>query len=272
MLKAVQAQLPSQIRVETLPLSMIRPNPYQPRKIFKKEALNDLAQSLIQHGLLQPICVRQVGDNYELIAGERRFRAAHLAGFSEINAVVYNAADQDSALLALVENIQREDLHFFEEAEGYLNLIRDYGCTQEQLAARLGKNQSTVANKLRILKLPKAVKEQIYASQLTERHARALLRLHNEQEQLRLIRIINEQNMSVKRTEQLVEKTLQRMFGEQVTRQRSKQNVLFLMRDINIYVNTVKKAIDTIRDAGGDVNMDVQYGDERVAINILIAK
>jgi len=142
--------------LEMIPIFAIRPNPYQPRKYFSDEAIADLADSIRQIGLLQPINVRRAGEGgYELIAGERRLRACKLAGLTEIKAIILDSAyDRDIAMIAMIENLQRENLHFFEEAEGYQSLIREHGFTQEELATRLAKNQSTVANKLRILKLP----------------------------------------------------------------------------------------------------------------------
>lgn len=261
-------------KLEIIPLDLIRPNPYQPRKMFNQEALEELAASLKQYGLLQPISVRKMGANrYELIAGERRFRAAHLAGFSTIRAIVFSAIEQDSAMIAMIENLQRENLHFFEEAEGYLNLLRDHGFTQEELAVKLGKNQSTIANKLRILKLSGKVKDQIFREHLTERHARALLRLHNEHEQLRLIGIIREQSLSVKKTEDLVEKTLQRMYGELPKRNKtSGQNVIYIMKDYKVYLNTFKKIIKKMQETGADISYDLEDLSKKLRISITIAK
>ncbi|MEZ4358356.1 MAG: ParB/RepB/Spo0J family partition protein [Eubacteriales bacterium] len=260
-------------KLETIPLEMIRPNPYQPRKMFNQEALEELAASLKQYGLLQPISVRKMGaGRYELIAGERRFRAAHLAGFTTIRAIVFSAVEQDSAMIAMIENLQRENLHFFEEAEGYLNLLRDHGFTQEELAVKLGKNQSTIANKLRILKLSTKVKDRIFKEHLTERHARALLRLHDEQEQLKLIQIICEQSLSVKKSEDLVEKTLQRMYGELPRRNKNSQNVFYIMKDYKVYLNTIKKIIKKMQETGADISYDTEDMSKKLRINITIAK
>ena len=262
-------------RLEILPLEQIRPNPYQPRKVFNQEALEELANSLRQYGLLQPINVRKMGPNrYELIAGERRFRAAHLAGFKTIKALVVSAIEQDSAMIALIENLQRENLHFFEEAEGYQNLMRDHGFTQDELATKLGKNQSTIANKLRILKLPDSVKSEILKGRLTERHARALLRLHNEEEQLKLVRIIREEALSVKKTEDLVEKALNRIYGEEPEPEKTSigQNVLFFRTDYKVFLNTIKKAVSQIKESGGNISYDTQDESEKLSINIVIDK
>ena len=251
--------------LELIPIFSIRPNPYQPRKYFSDEATADLADSIRQIGLLQPINVRRAGEGgYELIAGERRLRACKLAGLTEIKAIVLDSAyDRDIAMIAMIENLQRENLHFFEEAEGYQNLIREHGFTQEELATRLAKNQSTVANKLRILKLPRPVKEKIIAGGLTERHARALLRLHNEEAQLRLLEHVCERGLSVKATEELVEKELLQLYGEE------KENNLIRMRcNYKIYVNTLRKCADKIAAMG--VNTDFHFEDQGDFIQVVV--
>ena len=200
--------------VARIPIEAIRPNPYQPRRVFAQEALEELCASIKQYGLLQPISVRKAGnDAYELIAGERRLRACRMAGLTTIDAIVFSAYEQDSAVIAMMENLQRENLHYMEEAEGYQNLIRDHGLSQDELARRLGKNQSTIANKMRILKLPLTVKRMLLQYNLTERHARALLRLHDEEMQVKIVNVIVQQNLNVKATEDLVERTLSRMYG-----------------------------------------------------------
>lgn len=150
--------------VARIPIDAIRPNPYQPRRVFAQDALEELCASIKQYGLLQPISVRKLGsDSFELIAGERRLRACRMAGMKFIDAIIFSTYEQDSAVIAMMENLQRENLHYMEEAEGYQNLIRDHGLSQDELARRLGKNQSTIANKMRILKLPMAVKRMVAA-------------------------------------------------------------------------------------------------------------
>ena len=159
----------------------IFPNIYQPRKFFNEEALNELSQSIIEHGIIQPITVRRMGDKFELVAGERRWRAARMAELEFVPCNVIDITDTESAELALLENLQREDLNFMEEAEAYYNLINDHKFTQEELAKRMGKKQSTIANKLRLLKLSDKVRILCLENNLTERHARALLSLPNEE-------------------------------------------------------------------------------------------
>ena len=258
--------------LEVIPVDYIRPNPYQPRRIFSEEGIAELAHSIKQYGLLQPITVRKLSHNYyEIIAGERRWRAVCKAGFTHIKAVVQPAIDEDSAVIALIENLQREDLHFFEEAEGYQSLMKEHGLTQEELARRLGKNQSTVANKMRILKLPVSVKDLVGEYKLTERHARALLRLHNEEAQLKLVRDIKQKNLSVKVTEDIVERMLQKLYGEEPA-PLAGQHVVCIMRDYRIYVNTIKKALSRIKKSGVHVSYQASESKDKVSINIELAK
>lgn len=258
--------------LEIISVDYIRPNPYQPRRVFTEESIIELAHSIKQYGLLQPITVRKASHSYyEIIAGERRWRAVCKAGFTHIKAFVQPAVDEDSAMIALIENLQREDLHFFEEAEAYLSLMKEHGLTQEELARRLGKNQSTVANKMRILKLPGTVKDMILSYKLTERHARALLRLHNEDAQLKLIKDITQRNLSVKSTEEIVENTLSRLYGE-APPDLGGQHVVCVMRDYRIYLNTIKKALSRIKKSGVRVSYQAQECQDKVSISIELAK
>lgn len=172
------------LKIETIAVDLVRPNPYQPRKVFSDAALQELANSILEHGLMQPITVRMIGNSYELIAGERRLKASKLAGLETIPAVIVEVTTKDSAVLALIENLQRENLNFLEESQAYYAIMQDYGYTQQELASTLGKNQSTIANKLRILKLSPAIQKLLVENNLTERHARALLKLPSEEYQL----------------------------------------------------------------------------------------
>ncbi|MBP3685393.1 MAG: ParB/RepB/Spo0J family partition protein [Oscillospiraceae bacterium] len=195
-------------RVVFLPAQSIRPNPAQPRKVFRSDALDELADSIRQHGILQPLSVRRMGNVYELIAGERRLRAAVLAGVTDIPCIIMRMDDKESGLTALVENLQRQDLDFIEEALGIRQLLDKHGMSQEQAARLLGKSQSAVANKLRLLKHSDAVLNRLRDAELTERHARALLRLPGEEEKLAAIAEILRQSMSVARTEKYIESLL----------------------------------------------------------------
>ena len=191
-------------RVVFLPVKSIRPNPAQPRKVFREEPLDELAQSIRQHGILQPLSVRRVSLGYELIAGERRLRAGILAGLPEVPCIIMNMDDQESGIAALLENLQRQDLDFIDEARGILRLMDKHNMSQEDVARLLGKSQSAIANKLRLLRHSGPVLTAIREAQLTERHARALLKLPEEAQKLTAIREIVRQNMNVARAEQYI--------------------------------------------------------------------
>ena len=195
-------------RVVFLPAKSIRPNPAQPRKIFREEALDELADSIRQHGILQPLSVRRVGTNYELISGERRLRAAELAGVTDVPCILMSMDDRASGFAALVENLQRQDLDFIEEAMSIRRLLQEHNMSQEQVARMLGKSQSAVANKLRLLRHSDAVLSALREAALTERHARALLKLRSEAETLTAIARIAKEGMSVARTEKYIESLL----------------------------------------------------------------
>lgn len=250
-------------------ISAIKTNPYQPRKIFNEQSITELALSIKNFGLLQPISLRYIGGIYELIAGERRLRACKMLGMTKIKALIITGkGEQDSAMLAMIENLQRENLHFFEEAEGYVSLMKEHGFTQEMLARKLSKNQSTVANKLRLLKLPKPIKEEITRSGLSERHARALLRLHNEESQQKLLKVITKNGCSVRETEHLVEAELKRIYdGDD-----SKKKLAYIFRDYRIYINTIKKAVSQVNDAGVITDMDILEKDDEVKITVILKK
>jgi ParB family chromosome partitioning protein len=216
--------------------------------------LEELANSIREYGVLQPISVRLInGVSYELVAGERRLRACKMAGISEIPAILVNISDQDSAILAIIENLQRQNLHFFEEAEGFQQLMRDYGFTQEALAERIGKNQSTVANKLRILKLPRTVRKCILENDLTERHARALLKLDTEEKQMDVLIKVIQYGMTVKRTEEMVEK-------KRKEKPLARPDAIIMkhyIRDIRILTNSIKENLDMVKQSGIDTQFDM---------------
>lgn len=232
-----------------LPVEEILPNPYQPRKVFDPAALSELRASIQEAGLIQPLIVRKTCGKYELIAGERRLRACRQLGIKEVPCVVQIAADETSAILALTENLQRQDLHYFEEAESYRQLLRIHGLTQDQLAAKLGKSQSFLANKLRLLQLSPQVRRTMSRTELTERHARALLRLRDERLQLELIAVIREKNLTVKETERLVDKTIERVLPA------PRPKLLRLLKDYRLFLNTVKFGAEQLRDAGMSVEI-----------------
>jgi ParB family chromosome partitioning protein len=191
-------------KTDTAAIEFVRPNPYQPRTIFSEQALQELAASIREKGLLQPLLVRRRDDHYELIAGERRLRAAQLAGLREVPITIRDGENEDSLELALIENLQRENLNPIEEARAFQRLVDGFGLTQEQIATRVGKQRSTIANALRLLSLPAAVQEQIESGVISAGHARALLGLVGANEQAAMARSITELNLSVRDTERAV--------------------------------------------------------------------
>lgn len=239
-----------QKNISYINLESIRPNPYQPRKQFNKAAMEELSDSIKQYGVIQPINVRKItSSSFELVAGERRLRAAIMAGLKEIPAIIINVDDNDSAVMALIENLQREDLTYMEEAEGYINLINDHNFTQEELAQKIGKSQSTIANKIRLLKLPPLVKKILADNTLTERHARALLKLHDEQLQLKVLKHVCDKGLNVKRTEDLVERAIEK-YTKEVKEPVAEKKFTRAIKDIRIFVNTIRQAIDLMKKSG----------------------
>jgi ParB family transcriptional regulator, chromosome partitioning protein len=228
-------------------IDSVIPNPYQPRKHFSQGSLEELSQSIKQYGILQPINVRQIGEGkYELIAGERRLKAAKLAELKTIPAIINNNyTDKDSAVLSIIENLQREDLNFLEEAEGYLSLIEDHGFTQQELALHVGKNQSTIANKLRILRLNPHIKNLLIENNLTERHARALLKLPDDDLKVKALKKMMKGGYNVKKSEELIQKMMDSISQDQVKKQ--KQKIKSFM-NYKIYINTIKQAYDAIKE------------------------
>ena len=200
-------------RVVFLPARSIQPNPAQPRKVFRQEALEELTESIRQHGILQPLSVRRVGTGYELIAGERRLRAGMQAGLTEIPCIIMRMDEKESGMAALIENLQRQDLDFVEEARGISRLIEQWSMSQEQVAKLLGKSQSGIANKLRLLRHSPKVLQAIREAGLTERHARALLKLTEDAQKLQVIGMVSQLDMSVARTERYIDTLLEEPKG-----------------------------------------------------------
>ncbi|MCM1022873.1 MAG: ParB/RepB/Spo0J family partition protein [Prevotella sp.] len=232
------------IRVET---TRIDPNPYQPRREF--DDIDGLAQSISQNGILQPLTVRRVDERFRLVAGERRLRAAKLLGLEFVPCIEVEMTERNSAVMALIENIQRRDLSVFDEAEAIARLIDFYGMTQEDAAVKLGKSQSSIANKLRLLKLDKPVQGKAAEYGLTERHARALLKLEDSQKQLAAIEVIHERKMNVENTERYIDGLLEKERNFADMKRRSAA-----FKDVRLFVNTINKAIEMMKAAG--INAD----------------
>ncbi len=254
-------------RVCYLPVEQIRPNPTQPRRVFDQEALRELSESIRQYGVIQPLSVRRRADGYELVAGERRLRAAKLAGLTEVPCLLLAVDEEQSGLIALVENLQRRDLDFIEEAEGLARLMRLYGLSQEQAAARVGKSQSAVANKLRLLRHSPAVLQMLRENHLSERHARALLRLPGEQQRLDALAEIVRRGMNVAQTEQYIERLL-----EQKQPAPRKAMPGFRLRDVRLFLNTIDHNLSLIRDAGIDAELGREEDDNEIVLTIRIPK
>ena len=247
-------------RVVFLPPRTIRPNPAQPRKVFSQEALEELAESIRQHGILQPLSVRRVGNTYELIAGERRLRAGILAGLSELPCIVMTMDDKESGMVALIENIQRQNLDFIEQARGISRLMEQWSMSQEQVAEVLGKSQSGVANKLRLLRHSAQVLNAIREAGLTERHARAMLKLPTEHQKLELIEVAAKQQMSVARTEKYIEQML-----AQPKEKPKKVN-------LGVFLNNLNTTISRIQGCGIPVVSERKETEDVIIMTITIPK
>ena len=252
---------------EELSIERIQVNPFQPRRIFQKEALQELAASVQEFGILQPLLVRRKGDTAELIAGERRLRAAKMAGLKHVPVLYKELSDQEMAEIAIIENLQREDLSFFEEAEGFARLLHEFSFTQEALARRMGISQSALANKLRLLKLPQAVQQVISKEQLTERHARVLLRLKEEQLQLGALQKIVAQGLNVRQTDELIRTML-----EPKQKSEMKAGITGIVRDARIYLNTIRKATKQMESSGLDIKVDEEQAEDYVLLHIRVPK
>lgn len=249
-----------------LPANKIAPNPEQPRHEFDNESLKSLAQSIKHNGILQPLTVRKLDkDSYELVAGERRLRASILAGYSEVPCIIVNLDDKQSAVMSLLENLQRENLNFFDEAAGIARLIESFGLTQEHVALKLGKSQSTIANKIRILRIGKVQREKILSAGLTERHARALLKLDEKERDKVIDRIIKDE-LNVFETEKLI---------EEMTNPRTPQHgrhSLSVIKDVRIFFNTINSAVDLMRRSGIDAVSQREEFDDYYEYTVRIPK
>lgn len=244
----------------------IYPNPNQPRRKFDFDELESLAQSIRQNGIIQPITVRVNNKgHYELISGERRLRASRLVGITQIPCIIMEANDEKSALFALLENIQRSDLHFFEEAVAIEKLLTDFGMTREEICKKLGKASPTISNKLRLLRLPEEIRLRISQENLTERHARAMLKLTSVSQMERAMSIIAEKRLNVAETERLISQIL-------TNDSRHRQPTVKLFKDVRIFVNTLNHAVDTMRRAGIEADSAKSETDEYIEYIVRIPK
>lgn len=259
-------------KVIEIPARKIRPNKTQPRQDFYEEDLRSLSQSISNNGLLQPLTVRKLkNDEYELIAGERRLRASVMAGFTKIPCIVMKCSDKDSAIFALIENLQRKDLGMFEEARGINRLIRKYGITQEQAAIQLGKKQSTVANKLRLLRLSYDEQDWIVQAGLTERHARALLKIQNEDSRKEVLSHIIAENLNIKETEKYISSLLDNK-KVQPLHNTNNNDKKIVVKDVRIFVNTISRAVDTMRMSGIDAVSNKEETEDYIEYTVKIPK
>ena len=248
----------------------IVPNPFQPRKIFAEEALSDLMESIREFGVIQPLIVRQTEAGFELIAGERRLRASKMAGRESVPCIIRQADDKEMAEIAMIENLQRQDLHYFEEAAGYEKLLIQFGLTQDLLAARVGKDQSTIANKMRLLKLSPKVRDFIYREKLTERHSRALLKIDSEQAQVDVLQAVVEQKMNVRETEAFISEKMQQ--GSELPPRARRQNLLKIVKDVRIFINTIGELVAQMKKTGLDVSLRQEQDDDFVTITMVVPK
>ena len=252
-------------KVIFLPVAAISPNPGQPRRHFSRAGLEELAASIGEHGVLQPLSVRRVPGGYELISGERRLRASRMAGLEEVPCILVSVDDRESSLLALVENLQRRDLDFVEEALALSRLIQTYHLSQEEAAKKLGKSQSSVANKLRLLKLPPDVLTLLREHGFTERHARALLRLESPEQQAAAARAVVEGGLTVAKTEDYVEHLLH-------PAPPLRRRPTIVLKDVRLFLNTVSRGMSLMKEAGVKASYLRQETDDTIQLTITIPK
>lgn len=260
-----QQRVKSTAEIYNIPQAMIVPNPNQPRKRFDYDELENLAQSIRENGILQPITVRKREDKkYELVSGERRLRAARLVGMVKIPSIVINIDDKNSAMFSIIENLQRQSLDFFEEAEAIEKLVGEYAMSREEVAQKLGLAPSTVSNKLRILRLPEEMRFELARAGLTESHARALLMLEDDNQRARALSIIVDRHLNVAESE--------RMINQMINRNNRSRNPLRGIRDIRLFINTLNHAVDTIRRAGVEADAARSETEEYIEYVVRISK
>ncbi len=253
-------------QVLDIPVREIRPNPGQPRRDFDRQGLEELSRSIASVGVLQPLSVRRTVTGWELVAGERRLRAAQLAGLATVPCLPVEADEQTSSLLALIENLQRRDLDVWEEAEALRKLIEQFHLSQEEAARRVGKSQSAVANKLRLLKLPPDVIAELRANRLTERHARALLRLEDPERQRAALAHILKARLNVAKTEEYIDRLC-----KQAEKPRT-ASPIYRIKDVRLFLNTIKRGLAVMQSAGVAARCGREETDSEITLTIHIPK
>ena len=257
-------------RVVSIPVGDIVPNPAQPRKLFDSQALFELSESIARYGIIQPLSVRKNGKQYELVAGERRLRAAKMAGLTEVPCIILELSGEDSSVIALIENIQRRDLDYIEEAEALAKLIKDFGMSQEEAAKRISRSQSAVANKLRILKLSPEILYVLRESGLTERHARALLRLPTEELRQQALEHMVVRQLTVAKTEEYIEDLLDAAKEEDEAAKKKKPS--YIIKDVRLFLNSINRSLGIMRDSGVPAVYDKSETDDDIILMITIPK
>lgn len=260
--------------VREIPIDLIRPNPYQPRENFDEQSLKELCDSIKEHGVIQPVVLRQAGEQYEVIVGERRLRACRMAGLPSVPAIIRDMSPVESAEVSLIENLQRKDLNVLEEAAGYQKLLGEFGLTQQELARRVGKSQSTIANKLRLLKLPGAVIDALGREMISERHARALLKLPAERDRIAVLQRILAQGLTVGQTEALIDQRL-----NDIRRRRARRKVrgqdggaVRAFKDIRVFLNSVRDVVRQLKATGVKVGFEETDDGKVLELRIRIAR
>ncbi|MFA5634860.1 MAG: ParB/RepB/Spo0J family partition protein [Anaerovoracaceae bacterium] len=249
-----------------IPISSIAVNPGQPRKVFPDQELDELSNSIREFGVIQPIIVKKSGSQYILIAGERRVRASTLAGLEKIPAIIRDANEKDMAFIALIENVQRENLNYLEEAMAYKHFMDEYGMTQSEISKRVGKQQSTISNKIRLLSLPEEMREALIRNQLTERHARAILRITDGEQRKQILERIIDHSLNVRQSEKLIDDFLKKTEDER----RKAEKLRFI--NYRIYINTIKNAFNTIHEVEEGAKYYQEDKGDHLELRILIPK
>ncbi len=256
--------------IKFIKLEKISPNPYQPRTSFGDKEIKELAASIEENGLLQPLLLRPFDDGFQIIAGERRMKALKMIGREEAPCLVKKIGEKEMAQLALVENLQREDLNFFEEATGYQRMLFTFDMTQDELAEKVGRSQSAIANKIRLLRLPGPLRDKIIEAGLTERHARTLLKLGTPELQKKALQEVIRNAYSVGQTEKLVDRLNQR--EQKKPREKERGRVLKVFEDTRLYVNTIRKTVKEMKEWGLDIQFEEEEGEDSISFHIKMPK